>query len=138
MSFIDGADGYVEFQGQSLMQDFRTFDPGLEEDTTEASAGTDAVRNFLKTLDKIEPTAKIRVNTDAVGTAIEAVIAVGQEGTLIWGQFGTAAGEPKWGVQARVVKSNIVMQYDDISLYDVVWKVIDGAYVHDGRTAVWS
>lgn len=133
-----GNDWYGSFKGISLAAiPFRTFDDGLEEEMADASGGSDAIRNYVKTLDKIEPAFEWVPDTGTAGTAADAVLKAGQEGTLLWGPYGTATGMPKWGVNCRVTKATPSIQYDDVLTKAVKFVVIDGSYVFDGRTATW-
>jgi hypothetical protein len=133
-----GNELYASFKGVVISNiPFRTFDPGLEEEMAEGSGGTDAIRNYVKTIDKLEPSFEWVPDSGTAGTAAAAVLEEGQSGTLLWGKYGTAAGNPKWGVVCRVVKAQPKQQYDDVQVEAVKFVVTDGAYVFDGRTAVW-
>jgi hypothetical protein len=138
MARLVGRDFYATFKGISMVAiPFRTFDDGLEEEMAEGSGGSDAIRNYVKTLDKIEPSFEWVYDNGTAGTALAAVLEPGQEGTLLWGPRGSAAGLPKWGVTCRVVKATPDITYDDVQIDKVKFVVTSGSYVFDGRTAVW-
>jgi hypothetical protein len=134
-----GNEWYGTFKGISMAAvPFRTFDDGLEEEMADASGGVDALRTYVKMIDKVEPSFEWVPDSGSAGTALAAVLEPGQEGTLIWGKYGTAAGNPKWGIVCRVVKATPTIKYDDVQVESVKFMPVDGAYVFDGRTAVWS
>jgi hypothetical protein len=134
MAVLIGANIYLEYQGVSLVGDERKFDPGLQWDTTEASAGGDAVRVYTKTLLKVEPKLTLIVDTNASGIAQRAVLKLGATGNLIWGPEGNAAGKPKWGVVADIKKSTPSFQYDKEQELEVEFFVSSGALLYDGTT----
>ena len=137
MTVLTGQILYLTFNGVNLFSDYRSFDSGMEEDTTEGSAGGDAIRVKVKTLDKIEPKLTIVVDDNAAGVTIRNALKVGASGPLIWGYEGNAAGKPKWGVTARITKSYPKETYDKELELDVEFSVSDGAYLFDGRTATF-
>lgn len=133
-----GAAAYIAFQDVDLSPRCIQFDPGLREDFTEMTAGVDAVRWYMPTVRRAAP--KLRGAYDAItatGTAILAALTEGAEGTLVWGPAGTAAGNPKWGILARVSRFNVTATYDGEAEFEVEWINRQGTFVYDGRTAVW-
>ena len=138
MTRYTGKNWYGSFKGISMVAaPFRSFDDGLEEEMADASGGVDTIRTYVHTMDAVEPTFEWVVDSGSAGTALDNVLEPGQEGTLLWGLCGTAAGNPKWGILARVTKATPDVQYDDVMVKSVNFMPVDGAYVFDGRTAVW-
>ena len=138
MARLTGKNWYGSFKGISMVAiPFRTFDDGLEEEMADASGGSDTIRTYVHTMDKVEPSFEWVYDSSAAGTALVAVLEPGQEGTLLWGPRGTAAGSPKWGITGRVVKATPDIKYDDVQVDKVKFMPVDGAYLFDGRTAVW-
>src|SRR5690349_15865129 len=112
MARLVGNSWYGSFKGISMVAvPFRTFDDGLDEEMAEASGGSDTIRNFVKTLDKIEPSFEWVYDSGTAGTALVAVLEAGQTGTLLWGPRGSATGNPKWGIVCRVVKATPDITY---------------------------
>lgn len=138
MARYTGPQLHLAFKGITISAiPWRTFEPGFEEEVADSSGGGDALRVYIKTLDKMEPTFTYVYDDNAAGTAAEAVLKVGNEGTLIWGPYGTATGRPKWGVVARVTQWNQTHQYDDVIETEVKFSVISGTYAFYGGTATW-
>lgn len=138
MTRYTGRDWYGSFAGISMVAvPFRTFDDGLEEEMADATGGVDAIRTYVKTVDKVEPSFEWVPDSGSAGTALAAVLEPGQTGTLLWGPRGTASGSPKWGVECRVVKATPTIQHDDVQVNAVKFMPISGSYVFDGRTATW-
>lgn len=133
-----GAQTYIAFQDVDLSPRCIRFDPGLREDYTELTAGNDALRWYAPTVRGAAP--KLRGQYDAIsatGTAICAALTEGGEGTLIWGPAGTASGQPKWGILARVARFNVTAAHDGEAEFEVEWINRQGTFIYDGRTAVW-
>ena len=138
MTRYTGPQLYVSFKGIAITATpWRQFNPGFEEEVADSSGGGDALRVYIKTIDKLEPSLTYVFDDNAAGTAAEAVLKVGNEGTLLWGPYGTATGRPKWGVVARVTQWNQSHTYDDVIETEVKFSVISGSYVFYGGTALW-
>lgn len=135
-----GDNFYLSFDGVVIDQLYRSFDPGSEEENVDVSAGGDTMRVYAPTLRKLAPTASFIYDTAEIGTAATKIfqaLTEGNEGTLLWGPAGTATGMPKWGINARVSKSNAPQQYDGETEVEVEWINIGSAFYFDGRTAIW-
>jgi len=137
MTVLIGSQFYVEYDGVAIIGDSRNFDPGFEIETVEGSAGGDAVRNYVPTLIKCEPSGTFIVDNNAAGIAIRAVLKEGNDGNLIWGPEGNATGKPKWGVAANISKAQVAMTYDAEQEMEVTWYVTSGALLYDGRSATF-
>lgn len=134
MTVLTGKDFYLEFNGVAVTGIYRKFDDGMEQESAEATSGTDAVRNYVSTLIKIEPKATVVLN-DA--SSALAQLKMGTTGTLIWGPQGNGAGKPKWGVAARVKAAPVSRTYDAEVEIEVTWEVTSGTLTYDGRTDVF-
>jgi hypothetical protein len=67
-----------------------------------------------------------------MGTVTYLAFKRGTEGTLVWGEAGTAAGRPKTILPARVDSSTRNVPYNDVVSMDVTWLQngprVDSAY----------
>lgn len=138
MTVLTGDTFYLEFDGVVLTSDYREFDPGVDYDTAEGTAGGDTLRKHMTTKLKVEPTATIVVDSDATGLLIAGVLEEGHTGNLIWGPKGNGTGMPKAGIVAKVKKVNIPSTYDAEREYDVEWINTDGAWLFDPTSATFS
>jgi len=118
MAEITGQHLYVAFKGTALEADYREFSFSEEVGMADASAGSDAARTYLTTLE--DGTATLSLLMQADGTASTApaqLLEKGAEGTLEWGPEGTATGKPRRYVNA------IVQSYEERSPYDDVIEI---------------
>lgn len=133
-----GADYVIQFRGVDITPRYRSFDPGLREETADITAGGDQVRLYAPTLRTVAPRLSgIYDGGTVTGTAILGALKEGNEGTLLWGPEGTAAGKPKWGIVGRVTRFNVPADYDGETEVEVEWSNLQGTFLFDGRTAVW-
>lgn len=140
MTRITGASLYLSFDGVDIKTLYRSFDPGIEKENVDVSAGGDQLRFYADTLMKVSPTGTFIVDTAEMGTAATKILnalKVENEGSLVWGMAGTATGMDKWGITAKVVKSNHSSEYDGETEIEVEWVNTGSAFLFDGRTAVW-
>lgn len=137
MAILTGDTFYLEFNGVVFKGDYREFDPGIDYDTAEGTAGGDEIRRHTRTKLKVEPTGTFVVDDDAYGVAMKAVLKVGQQGNLIWGSLGNSAGSPKAGILAEVKKANLADTYDEEKEWDVEWINVSGSWVFDPNTATF-
>ncbi|SRR5581483_6559466 len=128
--YVGGAAGYIKFGTTVLAADFRTFDAEEEVGLADASAGNDANRTYLVTLKDGKATIELVAQAD--GTALWNALAPGTQGTLEWGDEGSAVGKPRHTVNAIVQKRKRTVPYDDIVVlnFDLQFSgaVADGTY----------
>lgn len=115
---ITGQNLYVAFKGEALEADYREFSFSEEIGMADASAGSDAARTYLKTLEDGNATLTLLLQADGTAATDPAqLLEKGAEGTLEWGPEGTAAGKPRRYVNA------IVQSYEERSPYDDVIEI---------------
>jgi len=129
----DGKSLYLEFAGVVIDTDYREFDPGLTEVNTDKTAGADALTSTHKLRDTVIPTLSILLKDSVASEAIATALAHGATGNLIWGPDGNTAGEPKWGIEARVV-SNVAQSFNAETMMDVTFENNGTDWLFDGRT----
>lgn len=112
-----GKNLYLAFGGKVLSTDYRSFAPSEEIGIVDQSAGADAARTYLTTLEDGTATATIVVQ--ASDTATWGAVAPGSEGTLEWGDEGTAGGKPRHYVNAIVTGRNQSIAFDDLVVGDL-------------------
>ena len=138
---LTGASLYVEFKGINISGNYRSFDPGLELEVVDTSAGGSTLRTYEKTLFNIQPTMTViydfGTSGTPLGTAILAVLKEDQTGTLIWAPEGTATGKPRWGILARVTTANASFTYDAEVEREIAFANLQSEFIYDGRTAVY-
>lgn len=137
MTVLTGLGYYLEFDGVVIDNDYRSFDPGFEIETVEATAGGSTARSYVPTLIKVEPSGTFIVDNNANGIAIRAVLKEGNSGNLIWGPEGNAAGKPKWGITANISKSQVAATYDAELELEVTWYNEADDLLFDGRSATF-
>ena len=137
MGVLTGETFYLEFAGVICTSDYREFDPGIDYDTAEGTAGGDPLRRHVHTKLKVEPTLRLITDDDATGQAIAAVLKEGTQGNLIWGSFGNAAGKRKAGILAEVKKANVADTYDEEKEWDVEFINIGSDWVFNPSTATF-
>lgn len=132
-----GEEYYVEFDGQAITVGLRAFDPGLGEVSADTTAAGDALETQGLIRETIAPTMTVLVDKSATGILIEAVMAMGNTGNLIWGPRGNTSGYPKWGISARVAKSLPVLDHGDEQILEVEFANVGRAWVYNGRSATF-
>lgn len=135
MTVAIGKNYYIEWDGVQITSPYRSFTPGVMEETAEGTAAGDDLRTYVKTLDKAEPKGKFII--DSADTSILAVLVKGHTGTLIWGPRGNASGMPKAGIVARITKAEAVGEYDKELELEVEWVSTSGAWSFDPATATF-
>lgn len=127
--WIDGS-GTVDISGN-----YRQFNVSDSFDTVDASAGADTARGMKGTL-RVLGASMAALYDGTAGTAVRNRLATGNEGTLLYGLEGTAAGKPKGAFPAIVKTQNVNGSYDDMISVDFTWEP-QGDYVHNPNTATW-
>lgn len=135
MTTLTGKDYYLEFDGVVIDGPYRSFTPGVVDETAEGSAARSDLRNFVKTLSKVEPKGKFIVNS--ADTTILAKLRRGVAGTLTWGERGDGAGMPKSGISALVTKAESTGEYDKEKEIEVEWVNTGDTWVYDPATATF-
>jgi len=131
----------AEFTGKSLSVVFgattltgnqRTFSTTEEAGLVDASAGADVARTYLKTLEDGTATVEILGDDGAGGPTLWAAVRPGTVGNLVWGEEGTAAGQPRHSVNAVVSSRKKDSPYDDVVVVTVEFQfsgvVVDDVY----------
>lgn len=135
MTTMIGKDYYLEFNGVVITGPNRSFTPGESDETAEGSASRSTLRNYVVTLTKVEPKGKFIVNS--ADTTILAALKKGQSGTLIWGPDGNAAGKTKYGIEARITKSERTKEYDKEQELEVEWVNTADGWTFDPASATF-
>ena len=132
VGWIDSGGGTVML---ALHGDYTAFTPDIEMEMVDMSAGADAMRGYKATLKNFNGMLE-RYYLGTAGTAADTRLQPGDEGTLLWGELGTAAGKPKWGIPTIVSKVSMPIKFDDKVLITTEFKP-QGDFVFDGTTATW-
>ena len=120
MAGITGSALYLKFGDTVLDTDYRAFGPSEEIGLVDQSAGADTERTYLTTLKDGTATATIVIQ--AGDTTTWGAVAPGTEGTLEWGEEGTANGKPKHTVNAIVTGREKSIEYADLIVADITWQ----------------
>lgn len=128
MPGITGTALYVIFGGNVLDTDYRSFGPSEEIGTVDQSAGADTERTYLTTLK--DGTASMTIVIQADDTTTWGYLVPGTEGSLEWGEEGTAAGEPRHYVNAIVTGRDKTIEYADLVVADLTFQY-SGAVTDD-------
>jgi hypothetical protein len=135
---ISGKDLYAAFGATSLGASIRSFDVSEEMEKADSTAGADSYRNYVNTVKNISVDVEIVMQSHSTGgSAILAALAPGSEGTLVWGQEGTATGKPKKGFLASVGNVSQAWPYDDVGILSVTFSMSGTALAFDGVTSLW-
>lgn len=138
MAKLTGKNLYLQFGSTNLSGEQRTFDVTEQQETADTTAGADDYRNFANTVKMIEATAEIIMKNHAGGgSAVLAALALGTEGTLVWGAEGTATGKPKKGFLARLVDASQAIPFDNVYLLKLKFQMAGTALAFDGVTSLW-
>lgn len=130
MAGITGKNLYLSFNGTVLDTDYRSFGPSEEIGIVDQSAGADGNRTYLTELK--DGTSSATIVIQAGDTTTWGAVVVGTEGTLEWGEEGTAVGKPKHTVNAIVTGRDKSIEYADLLVADISFQfsgaVTDEAY----------
>jgi len=103
----------------TISTDFRQFTINDEVGEVDKSAGADTRRTYIKTLKDGS------VNSTFLhdgGTLNWIELAPGKEGTLTWGEIGTANGAPKHTQPAFIRSANMDQPYDGLEIFSPIWR----------------
>ena len=100
----------------SLSGDYRSLDYTPSIDMVDQSAGADTNKTYITALKdgRVSLTAVFQSGNVAGGTAMAAVLAEGNSGTLIWSPEGTAATKPKYTIPAISMGASFAYPYNDL------------------------
>ena len=123
-----GSAYYIVWESKILSVDYRTADTDEEMGTVDQSAGADTDRTFLTTL---KGGGKTYTGKHAAAdTTLWGAVLPGTEGTLEWGEEGTAAGKPRHKVNAIVTNRHKGAAYDGLVVISASW-IYSGALIDD-------
>lgn len=139
MPKISGKNLYVSFGGTNLSDTIRNFEDALEQESADATAGADDYRNFVATVKTISVTGEVVMKDwSGGGSALRTLLAIGAEGTLLWGVEGTSTGKPKKGFYARVKSASEAIPFDDVVTLSIEWELASTALLFAGTgTSTW-
>jgi hypothetical protein len=103
-----------------ISTDFRAFAVNDEVGEVDKSAGADTRRTYIKTLKDGQITTSYLHDGGTVNWGILAPGAV--NGTLIWGEAGTANGAPKHTLPCFVKSNNMDQPYDGMEIFNPVFR----------------
>ena len=93
---------------------YRAFTPVSSVTKVAQSAGADTAESYLHRLTDSSATLELLAKEGADGTAEWALLEVGMDGTLTWGESGTTSGKPKHVVAAFVERRERPVKYEDL------------------------
>lgn len=131
--WVQAGGTFVVASGTS--EHYRSFNPGVELEMVEITAGAAGLRNYKSTLNVAEPELTIIMRDE--GTFLTDKFKVGMEGSLVWGMEGSAAGRPKGGIVCQVTAFEVEATYDGELEATVTFMPISGSWLFDPETAVW-
>lgn len=123
-----GAALYLLWDGTVLDTDYRSFSESEEIGMVDQSAGADLNRTYLTELK--DGTASTTIVVQASDTTTWGALVPGGEGTLEWGDEGTASGKPRSYVNAILKSREKSMEYADLIVADIEWQM-SGAITDD-------
>jgi len=123
MPELVGSNAYIQWQCAAgtlvISTDFRAWKHADQMDSVDKSAGADTRRTYIKTLKDGSISASFLHDG---GTANWSLLAAGAEGTVTWGEAGTASGKPKHVQPAFIGKSELDTPYDNLQIWNVDFK----------------
>jgi len=124
-----GTGMYLKFVSTVLSTNYRSYSTSDKMGLVDQSAGNDSGSTYLTTLR--DGSMQTSVKHKAGDTAVWAAMAPGTEGTLEWGEEGTAAGKPKHTVNAYVQSRQQAANYNDLIIVDLQFQFSDDSGVND-------
>lgn len=132
---LSGKNLYVSFNGTVLSAKQRSFEVMEKQETVDSSAGADEYRNTINTIKTIGAKMElIMENHSAGGSAILAALALGGEGTVLWGAEGSGSGLPKDAFMGRLIDNSKKLKFDDLYLLNLEWENAGTARIYNGIT----
>jgi len=120
MVAITGSALFLKFGSAVLDTDFRSFSVSESGEVVDESAGSDTTRTYLTTLK--DGTASATVVFQSDGTVLFDAVAPLTEGTLVWAEEGSSAGNRHTDVKSIVTSREISMEYADLVVVDLTWQ----------------
>lgn len=118
---ISSLNWYVEFGGVVIDIGRDSFDEGLGNVDSDLTGMTANLETSIRIRKSVEPTMMLIIDEATAGAAIDAALKDGTQGTLIWGPKGNGTGKPKYGIFARVDRTNVAAKGDRVAA-DIVFK----------------
>lgn len=140
MSHYSGSAVGITFGGSALHGNIRKWDYSAEMSVYDTTAGSDQAESHVTGVRKISGSFDLLADTGSAGSAIERMLYSGAQGTLLWGDLGTATGQnyPKYGVYATFTSVNKTTPYDDVVIYNVDWTGNgDWVFNYNSMGSVW-
>lgn len=125
-----GTNLYAIFASTVLSTNYRSYQTTDEMGLVDQSAGSDTGSTYLTTLR--DGSSTFTVKHKAADTAFWAALTPGTEGTLEWGEEGTAAGKPKHSVNAIIQRRQQSAEYNGLIVMDLMFQHSDTSGVTDG------
>lgn len=124
--------------GTVTLDTIRNFESSAEQESADATAGSDAYRNYVKTVKSRGASGEVIMKDYANGgSALRAAMAEGNSGTLLWGVEGTATGSPKHGFSGFISNSTEASPFDDVDVLNIEWMMNAGTMLYNGVTDKW-
>lgn len=131
MPRLTGKNLYVEFDGIDLSGNQRTFSVNEEQQTVDATAGSDKYQVFIPTVATIGADIEIIVSNEAAGNNIKNKLKPGTIGNLVWGAEGNTTGKPKSGFEAMISSVPKTINYNDVY-------VVRASFVNQGEDLLFD
>jgi hypothetical protein len=129
-----GSELYVEFGGVDVGGVARQLVVREDVETYDVTTLADSARQFQTGLSNADFT--LRILYEGTVTAARAALLPGTSGTLLWGQIGTASGNPKGGAVAIVTGSEITTPYEGLIVQSIAL-LRTGANLFNDTSDTW-
>jgi len=114
MAKYTGRNLYATFAGGTITGDQRSLKVSEAIDLVDVSAGADIAKSYVAALEDGTGTLEVLDQTGGTAAAyIWNLLDKGAQGTLVWGEEGTATGKPKHSVFALVASRDKEVPYAD-------------------------
>lgn len=138
MTKYSGSALYAQMGTVNISANIRNFEVALAQESADATAGADPYRNFVPTVKTIEVTFEYLPHTHSTGgSAINAVLTHGFEGTFLYGEEGSATGKPKGGFYARVKQNDKGIPFDDVVTRAITLELAGTDLLFNHQTDLW-
>ena len=122
-SELTGKALFIDWNGVTISTDYHSFDETETADVVEATAGADANKTYIA-MHKDGTASYTGLHlADGAGTAIWAALVPATEGTLLWAEEGSTAGESYHSVNAIVTSRNKNTPYDGVIEIGAEWQM---------------
>lgn len=138
MTKYSGAALKLSFAGTDISATARSFDTTHNMETADATAGSDAYRNFVTTVKTLEASAEILGLTASTGGSAQiAALQPGALGTVLWSPEGTSTGSPKWGAYMLLSEAGQSYPFDGVVVMKAKFVMAGTALAFNGYTDKW-